>query len=116
MSATKDKVRLGDQAVEDAEHFAHDGHEAHGGRFAGGAQSGVEGAKDRIAARGSDGGHVEDVSDLRAAGSHMARSTPLTSERGASAFVSRKAQARSRAMRTRRRAVRAASAAPAAHR
>ena len=82
MSANKDKVRLGDQAVEDAEHSAHDGHEAHRRRFARGAQPGIERAEDGIAADGGDRGHVKDLSHNGAAAAHMASASALATVAG----------------------------------
>ena len=63
----KGKVGVLDEAIHQADEFAHDGDEANLGGFAVGAQALVEGGEDGVGAGGADGGHVEDVAHLRAA-------------------------------------------------
>jgi hypothetical protein len=57
------KVRVGEQAVEEDDEFAHDGGEGDFGGFASFAQALVKDAQDGVVADGGEGGHVEDVAD-----------------------------------------------------
>ena len=74
----KDKMRIGEEPIEDMEHLAHDRDEGDQLGFAACHQTRVEGAQHRVVLGGGDGRHVEDVAHHAAAAAHVPRALAAT--------------------------------------